>query len=259
MMEDRWEFYPSRVDDELASIYVNLSYRARCPLVDAADLAWLRVYFLKPRDDGLSSHEEFQTLCGVEDAVVNQFAAEDTVAYYVGRNTSGGCRDFYFYTDNGHKAELLFSQAMAQFAEYEFDVGHRHEPEWSVYCDFLFPSPRDMQIIKNQNVIETLEEANDQLYVSRTVLHWAYFPNLPTRNEFVARSSEHGFCLHHLIDPNPEDNKYGVVLSYNHAVDYRSINEVTLMLYDITAELGGNYDGWETPVVAGFQNNLPQK
>jgi hypothetical protein len=145
---------------------------------------------------------------------------------------------------------------MAQFNDYKFDVGRRHEPDWSAYCDFLFPSPRDMQMIKNQNVIEALEDANDQLRVSRTVLHWAYFSNLQTRDEFVARSSEHGFCLHDFIDPDAEDGKFGVVLSCNHAVDYRSINDATLTLYDITIELGGSYDGWESPLVSGSQDDV---
>ncbi|ELP35333.1 DUF695 domain-containing protein [Rhodopirellula baltica] len=258
-MSEQWEFYPSRVDDQSASIYVNLSYRGGAPLVNAHDLAWLRVYFRHPRDDGLSSQEEFQTLCDIEDAIVDALANGNFIAHYVGRNTSGGCRDFYIYSDNGQTVSDVLSQAMVPFTDYQFDTDHRHEPDWSAYRDFLCPSPRDMQLIQNQHVIESLQESNDQLDILRNVSHWAYFTDASARKKFVSESHAIGFALHHEIDPDAKSNKWGAVVTREHAVDYSSLAEVTLALYDIATELGGDYDGWETPVISEANQALPPK
>jgi hypothetical protein len=126
-----WEFYPSRVDDQLASIYVDLSYRDAAPLAEQSDVAWLRVFFLYPREDGLSSQEEFQALSDIEDALIASLDACGVPCCYVGRNTSAGCRDFYIYSGNGQMIESILGQAMVPFAAYECETGHRQDSEWS--------------------------------------------------------------------------------------------------------------------------------
>ena len=250
-MSDQWEFYPSQVDGMSASIYVNLSYRDHSPLASASELAWLSIRFLQQREDGLSSQDEFETLCAIEDAIVGSLACASVEAYYVGRNTFKGGRDFFFYTNNGMQIEQLLSQAMVPFPDYEFEVGHRPEPDWSTYRAFLLPSPRDMQLIQNQRVISTLEESNDQLTTPRVVLHWAYFPDSLKRDRFAEKSLELGFNLDHRMEPNGNQQDWGIVLSRLQPVDYWSIADVSLTLFDLAEEFGGHYDGWETPVVAG--------
>jgi hypothetical protein len=75
---------------------------------------------------------------------------------YVGRSTSDGCRDFYFYAENGTLAETCLSMALVPFPEYEFQVGSRPDPEWSTYRKFLYPSPRAYQTIMNDRVLRSL-------------------------------------------------------------------------------------------------------
>ena len=242
-----------------AFIYVNLSYRDRSPISHAGYLAWLSILFRLPREDGLSSQEEFETLCAIEDAFVDRLDDATVETHYVGRNTSQGCRDFYFYTDNGLVVEQILGQAMVQFGDYEFDVGHREEADWSTYCNFLLPSPRDNQLILNQHVIQVLEESNDRLEVSRAVFHWAYFPDSSNRDKFVEKCKDNGFDLDHNIEPNADNKKWGVSLIRQHTVDYWSIADVTLLLYDLASEFGGVYDGWETPIVVDSTNaELPK-
>ena len=256
-MSDQWEFYPTRVDDEAASIYVNLSYRDAAPIESASDLIWLRLYFLHPRDDGLSSQEEFQTLCEIEDAMERVLEDSGLSTYYVGRNTSGGSRDFYFYSGNGQETEETLKQAMVRFPDYEYETGHRTESDWSAYLEFLFPSPRDMQLIKNQHVITSLNEHDDQLDVPREVAHWAYFPEENARNTFVTRSQSLGFALRNSSSPESSDDPWGATVTRVDPVDYWSIADATLALHDLAIELGGEYDGWETPVVKdrnGFES-----
>jgi hypothetical protein len=46
-----------------------------------------------------------------------------------------------------------------------------------------------------------------------------------------------------------DDTKWGVILLRNDAVTFWSIADATLILHDLAKEKGGEYDGWETPVV----------
>src|SRR6476661_3579576 len=100
-MSDEWDFYFCNVDDKPASIFCDLGIRKEVPLSEVEELTWLRLQMRQPRPDGLSSQEEFERLCEIDDAL--QAAASDTTPpiHYVGRNTCGGCRDYYFYASNG--------------------------------------------------------------------------------------------------------------------------------------------------------------
>jgi regulator of RNase E activity RraB len=94
------------------------------------------------------------------------------------------------------------------------------------------------------------EKEGDPLTAPRPVRHWVYFTSPENRAEFVSRAMSKGFQItdeHESDDPEAE-RPYGVTLERIDRVDRDSINEVTLDLFDLAQELGGEYDGWETTV-----------
>ena len=105
-MSDDWDFYFCRVDNEPESIFVDLGIREEVPIAGLPHLAWLRLYMRMPRPDGLSSNAEYETLVAIEDSVSHAIETADVRLQYVGRNTSGGCRDFYLYAEDGMGAWL---------------------------------------------------------------------------------------------------------------------------------------------------------
>ena len=248
-MIQQWEFYPSYVDGKSASIYVNLAYRDDPSNQEQTDLVWLRLHLQQPNEDGLSSQGEFQTLSDIEDAIENALNECEVPSSYVGRNTSNGQRDFYIYSANGHAIENVLGQAIVSFTEYEFETGHQSDSQWSVYLEFLCPSPRDMQLILNGHVIESLQKRNDKLSVPREVAHWAYFPDRAKRNIFVSKAESLGFVYRQDIDSGPENDGWGAIVVRIDPVDYWSIADAALVLYDLAEKCGGDYDGWEAPVV----------
>lgn len=90
-MSDNWDFYAARIDDQPASIFVDLGAESAAPIASLGHMAYVRLYMKHPRPDGLSSSDEYDTLVGVEDAMEASLVGDDVV--YVGRNTSNGCRD----------------------------------------------------------------------------------------------------------------------------------------------------------------------
>jgi uncharacterized protein (TIGR01619 family) len=251
-MSDNWDFYFCYVDKEPASIFVDLGVRVEAPVSDLPDLVWLRLYMRSPRPDGLSSNEEFEMLRSIEDELSEVTHSSDTVIKYVGRNTSGGSRDFYFYSEDGNRAVELLSTVMASRSEYECEFGSRKDPAWEAYLSFLYPSDRDRQVIENRRILVALEEHGDDHSISRPVQHWAYFKSADQRAAFANEISSIGFEIKTQTELGESDAfPYGISFVRDSTVDEESINNLVLDLVDRTTKHGGDYDGWETSVENG--------
>jgi uncharacterized protein (TIGR01619 family) len=244
-MANDWKFYRLLVDNEPASMFVNLGIGRAAPVRRYEHMAYLRLRMLKPREDGLSSQEEFDELCRIEDAAT-EIITRDSNSVYVGRNTSGGNRDFYFYTDHMERFQAAVAKAMARFQEYSFQAGGRADPEWRTYFDFLHPSPEQMEQIKNRDVLDALRKHGDELTEPREIDHFAYFADLADCQAFVVVVRAQGF----VVEPGPAPSgsaKYGVKFSkVGRPVE---IDDVTIGLSKAAGALRGTYDGWGCPVV----------
>ena len=171
-------------------------------------------------------------------------------AELVGRITTAGRREFYFYsaiTDGFREAVL---GALQNFPGYEFDCDVHHEPEWSQYLDCLYPAPEELERIKNMHLVEQLRENGDSLEKPRLVRHWAYFASKVDRDEFNGNAQRSGFKVASMSEDASADpsQRFGVCVERVDSVDWNSINEVTLELFAFTQAVNGFYDGWETSV-----------
>lgn len=248
-MSDKWDFYFANVNDVIASLFVDLGLRKSIPDRDRPWLMWTWVNFRQPRDDGLSSSEEAPVLHEIEDALTKA-VKETTAAELVGRITTAGRREFYFYGPRPHGFEQAAASALKSFPAYEFHSGSKEDPSWSQYLNVLYPSPEEHQRIKNLHVIEALEKGGDPLKKPRPVTHWAYFKSPQDRNKFIAKAVSAGFKV---IDQYKSDNSeaehpFCVMLERMDRVDWDSINGATLKLFRLAHEVSGDYDGWETSV-----------
>jgi hypothetical protein len=128
LVSNDWDFYPLLIDSRPASIYVNLGLAKTAPVSAQPHMAYIRVFMRQPREDGLSSSEEFDVLLGLEDTLIDRLASAGATTY-CGRNTSSGNRDFYFYTSDSAAFLASAEAAMAGHPEYKFEAGTRHDPE----------------------------------------------------------------------------------------------------------------------------------
>lgn len=246
--DGRWDFYFLRVDDQPASIYLDLSRIDAAPLPDFPVMAYVRVAMRSPRDDGLSSQEEFDDLVMVENHLVETLTASG--ALYVGRNTSAGCRDFYFYIqadDGGWEQQV--AQSMQALSQYRCQAGARLDQEWSVYREFLYPSPRARQSIENRSVCDALERNGDSMTAPREIDHWAYFPAPLSRDAFLQRTRELGFQMRACDTVDGKNNEFEARVYRVDIPSFAAIDDICLPLYDLAADCGGRYDGWECQVI----------
>ena len=247
-MSENWEVYLCQIEDKPASIVVDLGLHDDAPLAGLEDLVWLRVALLEARDDGLTTDDEAETLGDIEDALTGAVEESDGAMVYVGRTTCDGSRDFFFYAGDGMSAEARLSAALVPFSAYEFETGTKPEPEWSAYLEFLYPSPRDFQLITNGQLGQALVSHGDDPTIVREVSHWAYFETPESRAEYLAEVLTQGFTAEDQSDDGEPPRPYRLSFAREDAVDPDTINNVTLSLYDLALTRGGVYDGWETSV-----------
>lgn len=246
--EGRWNFYALRVDDRPASIYLDLSLADEVQAETYPVMAWLRVEMREPRDDGLSSQQEFDALVALEDHVVPMLAGAGQ-AVYAGRNTSSGCRDFFFYVVQGESWDAQVEQAMRAAPDYRFRSGHRPDPTWNAYHEFLYPGPRTRESMENRDVCAALEERGDALLQLREIDHWAHFPSAGERDEFLRKARAMGFENRTPTRDDDGEPDWGAQVFRSDVPGYGAIDDICLPLYDLAHECGGRYDGWECEVV----------
>lgn len=247
-MTDKWDFYMCRVDNQPASIFLDMGIGNSPPSEAYPWMAYLRIFMRHPGPDGLPSSEEFEALKRIEDRLEEALHHPDR-SLYVGRNTSNGCRDFYFYAVSAEDWSERVQQAMAPFPEYEYAEGARSDPEWSSYWNFLYPSETDIQVMQNRRVLEQLESHGDRLTEAREIVHWAYFPHALARQAFEAKAKSLGFRVLDHSEPDEECTDFGITLVRVDVPSHQEIYDATLPLFHLARECGGEYDGWETTII----------
>lgn len=248
-MSEKWDFYFSRVNDKLASLFVDLGIRESAPDKSHPWLVWVWVYFQRPTEDGFCDRTEGEVFAEIEDALTAsvEHAVEGRL---VGRITSDGHREFYFYAPTFVGFDEAVAAGMQRFGGYQWDAGSNHDPEWDQYLNLLYPTPNDWQRIKNRHVIEQLEEMGDPLEKARPVYHWAYFAVESSSQQFAAAVRDLGYTVtdHRRLENKKDARIWGVKFERVDNADLNSINRITLELFQLAGSLGGDYDGWETSV-----------
>jgi uncharacterized protein (TIGR01619 family) len=246
--QEEWDFYFSNVDDKPSSIAVDLGLSSVAPIRTQPNVMWVSIKMNNPRPDGLSSSDEYDTLSEIEERMTKLLASKYE-ASQVGRLTSNGYRDLYYYLGDTALYEQALSEIMLQFPSYEYDYGTKSDEAWGGYFDFLYPSPRQFQSIQNRRVIDNLEEQGDTLEKERPVDHWVYFKSEVDREAFLSEIKDENFN----IVTKDYDNGLGELpfrlhISRVDKVDHNSVDEYTLHLWELAQEHNGDYDGWETSV-----------
>src|SRR5436853_4829618 len=94
-VSDNWDYYISTINDKLASGFVDLGISSEAPQEDRRVRLAVLVNQKQSYDNGLPTKEEADALWELEDALVP--AVSEWGALFVGRISTDGRRDFFFY------------------------------------------------------------------------------------------------------------------------------------------------------------------
>jgi hypothetical protein len=206
-----------------------------------------------PHPNGLPTRDEFEPVSAIEDRIGN-FAkqAED---WYVGRVTVAGQRLFYVYTNQSEKDWSDFLATLADDTGYEICLEYKDDPKHSGYHNDIYPTADDWQVINDLHVIENLESHGDDGSESRKVDHWVYFKDKASSIDFVVWAESDRFTEDPQYSHETDDGKYCVRLFHHGTLRIDDISNHTVALRRKAAEFGGDYDGWETPILKTQDNN----
>jgi regulator of RNase E activity RraB len=246
-MEDDWNSYLCKVNDSIASIYLNLGLRQEAPILGKNWLLWVWVYFKQPRPDGLSSSTEAPVLFKIEDRLNEQMRSQ-FAAILSGRITTEGRREFYFYGEHKDGLEDCVASALGALDDYQFDCGSQQDATWNQYLSVLYPSEEELQKMKNRDVLDVLDREGDIHSAVREVSHWVYFQTLDQRDLFLKEAIQQGYREGNHLSGSHELRPFGITIHRDQAVTSDLIDEAVIELFRLANHHGGEYDGWETSV-----------
>jgi hypothetical protein len=249
-MDDNWDFYQRTVDGQAASVALDLALKDSAPDARRPVLLVVSVPLRHPHPDtGMSTDAEFDVLIAIEEALCASLRAHYG-AIQAGRITTAGRRDFYFYCAAAPGLEQVAGAALAAFPAYAWRSRSHADPAWRGYFDTLYPDSASQRWIKDKSLIDALRHAGDQPLTLRPVAHFSYFPNATRRAAFTDTIEKAGFTVRSLSDlgsatPNP----FGVVYELAQRPELGAMADTTALLTRLAHKHGGEYDGWESPVM----------
>ena len=246
-MRDNWTPYLCQVNGHPASITVNRGLAENAPDAAKPWLLWIWVHFHSSRPDGLTTRADAERLWKIEDVLTARLI-ETCGAVMVGRITTCGRREFYFYGESNERLSEVVPQTLGNFPGHRFESGYRQEPDWGHYFQVLLPSGDELQRIANRDVLDVLLKHGDLASVSRLVRHWIYFASPDQRAQYKAAAHQREFTFEYESDDGPKDAPYVLCLSRVQSVEEDAIHAVVFELCELAEEFGGEYDGWETQV-----------
>lgn len=247
-MSDNWNCYICKVNDKLASIFVDIGARKTAPDEGRRWLLWVWLYFKKPRPDGLSSQEEFETLIKLEDKLVADLKL-DCDAVLTGRITTCGRREFYFYSARPDGFREAVRTSLASFRGYNFDCDTRQDPGWTQYLNVLYPTEEQFQLIGNRDLLDTMKRNGDSLATAREVRHWIYFQDMAGRERFKITAQSLGYRIESESQNVESERQYEIQISRMQDLSSSAIDESVTELFRASKSADGEYDGWECELI----------
>ncbi len=245
---DDWDFYPCLVDDQAASISVNLRYEREGPSVRADTFYWLRIQMKDADQHGMGSAVEADALFSLQAALVEGAGAHDLI--YVGRLRSHGRWELAFYGPSNCASALNVLACEAELDGRPFEVLSQPDGAWGYYRKFLLPDEERRQWMRDRRVVDVLQDHGALLSTPRRVDHWVYFRSAVSRQAFIDDATRVGFALQDTSDDHDSARPFGVQVFRTDAVELEHIHSVVMELFALAQRHVGDYDGWECPVEA---------
>ncbi|WP_123041484.1 DUF695 domain-containing protein [Cohnella candidum] len=242
-MSDNWDTYFTYIDRKPASFFLDLDPWEEGTNEKFVHLYRLSVVLKEPDNIGLTTNAEAEVLFAAEDSIHDLL---DEHYLFVGRVTTEGRRNFYYYTDS-EDVNLLQNLAARSLENYRYTFGRIEEKEpGAFYREFLYPNKANWHRLMNRHLVNKLNELGDTLEKRREVTHWIYFDSAESRRLFQEKVLKDGFRI---VDQEQSNQRYSLCISRNDLVDLHAISGVTDVLVHAAEECGGDYDGWETKVI----------
>ena len=242
--------YPSEIDGHAAWVSVSVDWM-REP--DARKTNWLHVRFpYSPAlGDGLPSDKAIAMIDQAEDLIV-ALLEDKLKAEHVGSVSAAGMRHVYFYAPSDRGLADALRLVPAQVPTCNPSAMSRVDKEHKLFEQTLEPDLAQFEFMKNAWVLEQLSEHGDKHAAEHRIEHYAYFPTVDARTQFIAGLVEGEYEVEEEFAEERDGAKaYGVRFTHSGPIEIFELSDRTSELAGNAMELDGEYEGWETEPVTG--------
>jgi len=244
VLESMWYTFPASMGDNQAWITFDNGYAEVASATSQPYALRIRTDIKYPTDAGMPTSEEFEHLSDLDERL--EATLEKNNSTYVGRVTVAGKRFFYFFTDIEESAANAILTTISNETSYNLEAKYELDNERSYYWDQLYPTSSDWRVIKDLSVLDQLDEHGDERDSQRAVSHWAYFNNKAGAQAYSERIKQFGFIVSSI---EKDDDRFVVRFEHTGTMLLADITSFTIRANFEAEQLGGDYDGWETPIV----------
>ncbi len=244
-----WAVYSNQLEGSPAVIAVDLGLDSLAPLSSHPLLVRISLPARRTDENGFPVESEMRQMVRLEQEL--ETAARNRGAILAGRTTGSGHRNLFFYVPYELSLEKTAKKVLATD---QFPYAEKVDEKWSFFRQTLCPDRYEMHQVRNDMVINQLEEAGDDLSAPRPIDHWLYFPDAESRRQAIAAFEKEGFSVagaRKLEQPDP--NPYELHLLRVDRVNRGYFYDLTLWMERQAEEKGGMYDGWETMLARHYQ------
>lgn len=245
-----WEFYPCQMEEGRAWFAIDLGVAETLRESFSSTLLALQITLGEHRD-GIATPAELEVLEHLVESI--EAYAREHRGRYVGHYTCAGARYAFVYADIDEATANELVTAAARAAQREVRYYLDHEPNFDAYFELLSPTDDDWRVINDLRVFDLLRENGDPLTEPRRIDHVAFFDDRDAAQDFADWLSERGYALEG-VDADSEDGAESFRVRF-WQVELPTIWKLdTVALRHACDERGGEYDGWECPVLGGEAN-----
>ena len=246
-MSDQWEFFSCQMGEHLAFIFLDVGIDESISAFPDTHVR-LRLDYKQPSENGLPTDNEFEVVSAIEERI-DSFAAGTTEGY-VGRVTTNGSRYFYAYSQRTPEQVEAFVEEIQSTYDYRLSYFVDDDADKQSYWDDLYPTGLDWRQIWDSRVIDTLRESGDSCEKPRPIDHWALFGRETDAQGFRRWAEAEGFTVVKVFENKSSERGWNVHLQRADTPNLQMIYPITCMLVKGAKDYGGEYDGWEAPVLA---------
>lgn len=238
---DNWLIYPSKIEDQHAIVWVNLTLAASAPDASKPHALMVRIVLNEHGEQGFGTDDERNQVMAAADEIEAKLR-DDCTAAFAGSVRTSGRVDLWYYmpADQDDTADAIVENA---FPDHEVRWGIENDAAWKIYHEQLLPSPLELLHGLDMQMVQQLAEAGENLSVQREVQHAVRFAQDRRLDSFIVAAAASGYELK-LRRTASADEPARVELTRLQTTDMSEVMTRTEELYALAEAYGGEYDGW---------------
>lgn len=246
-----WDNYVMAVNGKPVSVVVNLALLDQAPSKARPYAIILRLTYPEMDEKGFPATELADELNQLE-SELDATLRDKNGAWYAGRFTQRGLREFYFYALDTLDYLGSCAAVLRRHPRFPFLVKAVTDRNWSHYFEVLYPRDEEKEKMENRKTVEQLERKGDNLSSSRPIDHTLYFRSDWHRRAFLKEFDLNGFQVTEMPVEKRVDREgpaFKLVMRRTDKPMLSVMNDLTIRMSKAARKHEGVYEGWSTYVV----------